>query len=313
MTSAGDYHDEMRKPRPLRDREVEDFFAGRPLPGEDLLNSFAHSVRASSTGPAPMVKGDLARILVDGLTIDKGDLSATAASKAAGPRTEASGLPKWRRPVVATSTFLTAIFTKVGMASAAAKVGLTAAVAAGALTAAGAAGALPGPVQNAVSHAISDISPINLPTTATPSHGKPTTPGVNGLNQANTTPAAGHAPTSLPAPTGQAGPPASPGSQSSTGLTQATSTPAAGHAPTSLPTPTNPGSQSTSHPSAPTNTAPPASPGTQSTTGLNQTSSTPAAGQTPSSVPAPTTMPAGGPSTGTSTAGSHTGSTPTKP
>ena len=313
MIDSGDHHDEMPKPRALSDRDIEDFFAGRTLPGEKLLNSFAQSARVSSTGPAPVPRGELARILADGLTNEKGDLPATAASKAPGPRLEASALPKWRRPIMATSTFLTAIFTKVGMASAAAKAGLTAAVAAGALTAAGAVGALPAPVQNALSHAISDITPIHLPTTASPTHGKPPSPGINGLNQANTTPAAGHAPTSLPTPSGQAGAPASPGSQSSTGLDQANTTPAAGHAPTSVPTPANPGSQSGNHPSAPTNTAPPASPGTQSTTGLNQATSTPAAGQIPSPLPTPSSLPTAGSSTGTSNAGTHTGSMPIKP
>lgn len=285
MTERSDYHDEMRKPRPLSDREIEDFFAGRTLPGEDLLNSFAQSARVSSTGPAPLPMGELARILADGLTTDKGDLPVTAASKANGPHREASALPKWRRPIMATSTFLTALFSKVGMASAAAKAGLTAAVAAGALTAAGAAGALPAPVQNALSHAISDISPVNLPTVGSQSHpsGRPASPGLNGLNRANTTPAAGHAPTSVPAPThpsapAQAGPaggpPSSPGSQSSTGLGQANTTPAAGHAPTSVPTPTNPGSQSGAPTNAPTNAAPPAGSGTQSSTGGSSTGST---------------------------------------
>ena len=275
MTASGDYHDEMRKRRPLSDRDIEDFFAGRTLPGEELLNSFAQSARVSSNGPLPLPAGELAGVLADGLTIDKGDLPVTAASKDTGPRQEPSGLPKWRRLIVATSTFLTALLTKVGMASAAAKAGLAAAVAAGALTAAGAAGALPPPVQNALSHAISDVTPINLPTTGSPAHGKPASPGVNGLDQANTTPAAGHAPTSLPAH--QAG-------------------------------------QSTINAGASDMVTPaPASAETQSANGLNQAGSTPAAGPGPTTAPNPRPITAGETSTGISNAGTHTRATHTKP
>ncbi len=200
---SSDYLSEMRKPRPLSERDIDDFFAGSSLPGEGPMNRFARSARAAASGPAPPPKGELARIFTAGLTIDKGDLPGRAASKVHGPHHEASVLPKWRQLTMAASTFLTGLIAKLGVASAATKMGLIAAVTAGAVTAAGAAGALPAPVQNAVSHAVSSVTPIKLPTDSTtkpagPATTKPASPGLNGLDQANSTPAAGHAPTALP-------------------------------------------------------------------------------------------------------------------
>jgi hypothetical protein len=58
-------------------------------------------------------------------------------------------------------------------------------------------------------------------------------PGAVGLDRANQTPAAGRAPTSVPAPE-------APGSQASTGLDRANQTPAAGRAPTAVPAPEAP-------------------------------------------------------------------------
>ena len=292
MSGGDDYPYEMREPRPLSDRSVEDLFAGKLVPGEEDLAAFAHSVRAWAQGPVPTPGGELARMLADGLTTDKGDLPATAASKATGPRAEASGLPKWRRPLVATSSFLTAMFTKVGMASAAAKGGLAAAVAAGAVTAGAAAGALPAPVQNAVSHAVGAVLPVQLPTDGTtvqtPARPSGSTP---------TVPAPGGQTTSHPS-----GPPANPGSQSSTGLDTANSTPAAGHAPVSVPTPANPGSQATNHPSGP-----PAGTSSQSTAGSGATTGSGSAPTVdiPVSIPVSGSAPTGGISVG-STAGSST-------
>ena len=60
----------------------------------------------------------------------------------------------------------------------------------------------------------------------------PSTAGSTGLDRANETPAAGHAPTSVPARNGAAD---APGSPSANGLGTANSTPAAGKAPTSVP------------------------------------------------------------------------------
>lgn len=175
-------------------------------------------------------------------------------------------------------------------------------MAAASVTAAGAAGALPAPAQNAVSAAVEAATPFSFPDKAndnadfggkvsTDAHdggvdgkevsedakrngdahradaGKPTDPGQNGIDQANTTPAAGHVPTSLPS-----GQPATAGA-GSTGLGTANGTPAAGHTPESVPV------------GAPADT-PPADAGSQSSTGLGTATTTPAASHVPSSVPA---------------------------
>jgi len=89
--------------------------------------------------------------------------------------------------------------------------------------------------------------------------------GATGLDRANQTPAAGRAPTSVPAATGA---PSAPGSQASKGLGTANSTPAAGNVPSSVPPVT---------PSA----------GAQGSTGLSTANSTPAAGRVPPSVGRP--------------------------
>ncbi len=269
MSEGGDYPDEMRKPRALDDRAVEAFFAGRTPPEEELLGTFAQSVRAFSRQPAPVPRGELAAVLMDGLTIEKGDLPVTAASNATGPRREVSGLPKWRRPRMTVSGLLSALITKLGALGLAAKAGLAIALTAAGVTAAGAAGALPAPVQNVVSHAVSDVTPFSFPTTAN-SHaafgGKTATLAhtshhggigstVSKAAKSQGTNERAHPTTGAPTNPGSHGSTdlnqANPSSQSSTGLNQANTTPAKGHAPTSVPAPTNPGSQSGSHPSGP--------------------------------------------------------------
>jgi hypothetical protein len=175
-------------------------------------------------------------------------------------------------------------------------------MAAAGVTAGGAAGVLPGPAQGAVATTVEAVTPFSFPdeadvkadfggTVATDAtdggvdgatvsaeaklqgdvnrpadtgstSGRPAAPGQNGLDRANTTPAAGHAPTAVPT-----GKPATAGTQSSTGLDTASSTPAAGHVPTGVPS------------------GPPAAAGTQSTAGLSTASSTPAAGFIPASAP----------------------------
>lgn len=160
------------------------------------------------------------------------------------------------------------------------------------VTAGGAAGVLPGPTQAAVATTVEAVTPFSFPdaantkadfggTVATDASdggvdgttvsadaklqgdaNRPAAPGQNGLDKANTTPAAGHAPTAVPT-----GKPATAGTQSSTGLDTASSTPAAGHVPTAVPS----GSSATA--------------GSQSTAGLSTAGSTPASAHLPASVP----------------------------
>lgn len=94
--------------------------------------------------------------------------------------------------------------------------------------------------------------------------GRPAAPGQKGLDKANTTPAAGRAPTAVPT-----GRPATAGTQSSTGLDTASSTPAAGRVPTAVPS--GAGASATA--------------GSQSTAGLSTAGSTPAARFIPASAP----------------------------
>ncbi len=175
-------------------------------------------------------------------------------------------------------------------------------MAVGGVTAGGAAGLLPGPAQSAVGTAVEAVTPFSFPdeadakaefggTIATDATdggvdgptvsaeaqlqgdlnrpvdtgstaGRPAAPGQNGLDKANTTPAAGRAPTAVPT-----GKPATAGTQSSTGLDTASSTPAAGRVPTAVPS----GSSATA--------------GSQSTTGLSTASSTPGGSFIPASAP----------------------------
>ena len=183
--------------------------------------------------------------------------------------------------------------------SVAAKAAFGVGIAAASVTAAGAAGALPGPAQDAVAAAVEAATPFSLPdgaadqaefgervstdatdggvdgkeisdeakengdahrADAAKGAGQPDEPGQNGLDQANTTPAAGHVPTSLPG-----------GKPSSTGLDAAAGTPAGDHLPSSIGQP---------------ETTPPADAGSQSSSGLDAAGTTPAAGHLPSSVPA---------------------------
>lgn len=186
--------------------------------------------------------------------------------------------------------------------SVAAKAAFGISMAAASVTAAGAAGALPEPAQNAVSAAVEAVTPFSFPDKAsdeadfgervstdardggvdgkavaedakdnghgTGEGGRPAAPGQTGLDQANTTPAAGHVPTSVPA-----GKPSTAGSQSSTGTDTATETPAAGNLPESVP-------------AGPPSEAPPADAGSQSSTGTGTATQAPAADYVPSSVPA---------------------------
>ena len=119
------------------------------------LNQFVADVRlAASVVPAPTP--DFAEILAHGFSTDKGNLPATAASNVHGPAEQASGLPKWRTKLMSIPQFITGL-------SLAGKVMLGAGAAMAATTGAGAANALPDPVQHAVSQALAEVTPFQLP------------------------------------------------------------------------------------------------------------------------------------------------------
>ena len=297
MSGAGDNDTEMFRRHRIDDAAAEAFFTGNGADDELVpLAAIADELRAMAAGPPPAASLQLAAMLAEGFSTDKGDLLVTAASSVPGPAVQVAGLPKWRTRRMIITEFIAGL-------SVAAKAAFGISMAAASVTAAGAAGALPAPAQHAVSAAVEAATPFSFPDKAndnadfggkvsTDAHdggvdgkdvsddakangdthradaGQPTDPGQNGLDQANTTPAAGHVPTSLPA-----GQPATAGAQGSTGLDTANGTPAAGHTPASVPV------------GAPSDT-PPADAGSQSSTGLGTATTTPAAGHLPSSVPA---------------------------
>ena len=292
MSGFGDYDSEMPRHHPLADAAIEAFFTGRSA-DEDLapLAGFVEDLASMTSGAAPVPSMQLATTLAEGFSTEKGDLLVTAASNVPGPASQAAGLPNWRKKKMMIAELLT------GM-SVAAKAAFGVTAAAAAVTAGGAAGVLPGPVQGAVSTGVEALTPFSFPdrandkanfggTVSTDARdggadgrtvsaeaqlkaeaeanadaGRPAAPGQNGLDQANTTPAAGKVPTSVPS-----GRPATAGTQATVGLDAASSTPAAGRVPAATPA------------------VPPADAGTQSSAGLGAASGTPAVGQTPSSVP----------------------------
>ncbi len=291
MSHPGDDDTEMFRRPPLDDATIEAFFTGQQA-GEELapLAGLVEDLHSVTSGPPPAPSTQLAAMLADGFSTAKGDLLVTAASNVTGPATQAAGLPTWRKKKMIIAELLAGL-------SVAAKAGFGISAAAAAVTAGGAAGVLPGPAQHAVATGVEAVTPFSFPdkandkadfggTVSTDARdggvdgatvsseaklngeaNRPADPGQNGLDQANTTPAAGHAPTSVPG-----GQPTTAGTPSSTGLATAGGTPAAGHVPTSVP-------------AGPPASTPPAGAGTQSTAGLGTASSTPAAGRVPTSVP----------------------------
>lgn len=302
MSGSDDYDSEMFRPHPLDDATIEAFFIGQGADGELApLAGFVDNVRSVASGPVPVPSVRLAAMLAKGFSTESGDRLVTAASNVPGPARQAAGLPKRRKKKMMVAELLAGLSV-----AAKAAFGLTAAAAA--VTAGGAAGVLPGPAQHAVATGVEAVTPFTFPdeaddkaefggTVSTDARNsgvdgkavsadaranagasagaQPSDPGQNGLDQANTTPAAGHAPTSVPS-----GRPASAGAQASTGLGVAGSTPAAGHVPTSVP----------AGPPASTPAGPPAGPpaagaSSQSSAGLGTASSTPAGSFLPGSVP----------------------------
>ena len=149
----------MRDPRSLSDRDLDRLLAGKAPDGGDPVDrelaAFVRDVRTAflAQPAAQTERRHLAAALeVSRLNVDKGDPGVRSASKAHGPDHQASGPPRWRRRTVLSSLFAS-LFAKI------AGVAIAAAAATGGLAA---AGALPGPAQQAVSHAASTVG-IHVP------------------------------------------------------------------------------------------------------------------------------------------------------
>ena len=160
MSLFGDYEDEMQTQPLLDDQTIESILTGRTPSNRPELDDLARlvtEVRSVASGPAPRVGAQLAAVLAGGLSTDKGDLSATAASNVPGPGNQAAGLPKRRKSMLET------ISAKAALAKAAAVLGgLTIAT-----TGAAAADLLPGPAQNGVAAVIEALSLSICPTALT--------------------------------------------------------------------------------------------------------------------------------------------------
>jgi hypothetical protein len=150
---------EMPEHRPVDDGAIEAALAGNTQGGDlDSLSSFVSAVR-SAVGTVPTPSTAMAAVLTAGLSTDKGDLPATAASNVNGPASQEAGLPKWRKALMKIQGFLAGLGV-VG------KIALTVGVAAAATTGAGAAGVLPFSVPG-VSHAHHHTVVIHTNTTTT--------------------------------------------------------------------------------------------------------------------------------------------------
>jgi hypothetical protein len=141
----------------LSDETVEALLSGS-IPDGDLAGTaaFVAGVKAA-TGDGPAPSPALAALFAaGGISTDKGDLPATAASNVHGPAPQVSGLPKWRK----LSMHIKRYVAGLGIA---AKVAMGAGIAAAATTGAGAAGVLPPPVQHAMAAAVDAVTPFSMP------------------------------------------------------------------------------------------------------------------------------------------------------
>ena len=151
------------------DSAVEDAFeallAGRPVPeGAAGLAAFTEAVRTSATRPG-RPNAALAELLATGLLADQSSPSVrTATSAGSVPVRRRSRVRTRRRPAM----ILSALFVKFLSAGAVAQAATGATVAVVAFTGVGAVGALPDPVQDTFATVVSEITPLQPPTSEEP-------------------------------------------------------------------------------------------------------------------------------------------------
>ena len=280
---------------PLDDRALEALLSGAPSAqsGFDWLLPFVEELGEASRGSAPPMTPALASLVAEGFSIDKVEL----------PAPHAAGRPKWTTklvPVGLVAKFGSlGLVAKAAMGLTLGAASTTAAGAAGVLPApaqhavatvvdaatpftfpdetkskanvgatvsadaTGASDGVPGVDGKAVSDAARNKTKPGGPSGVPGGNGVGANTGAKGLDRANETPAAGHAPTSVP---GGGGAAVVPGSPAANGLGTAATTPAAGNVPTSVP---------------PVTPAAPANAGAPGSKGLDTAGTTPAAGRVP--------------------------------
>lgn len=193
MSGRGDYDDEMLRRTRLDEEAFEALVAGHQPAADDLLASFVEDVQLATMGTTPEPTPALATLFTDGLSTEKGDLPATAASNVTGPAPQAAGLPKWRK-----RTMIETALAKLASLGLAAKLG----VAAGAVTLAGSAaaatGTLPGPAQDRVADAVEHAG-IDIPGGRSAEHRQDADHRQDGEQQADTGQDAGTADADVPA------------------------------------------------------------------------------------------------------------------
>ncbi|MGH3442555.1 MAG: hypothetical protein ACRDUY_11055 [Nitriliruptorales bacterium] len=161
---AGDHRGEMTRRNRLDDRATDALFSGRVPSGREDLADVADLVEAlrAAASVSPRPNADLAAVLTEGLSTEKGDLPATAGSNVNRPAPQAAGLPKWRKA----RRMIEIAVAKLGALGLAAKVGVASAAVVAGTVGGGAAGVLPGPVQDAVAATVEAVTPLDLPDSA---------------------------------------------------------------------------------------------------------------------------------------------------
>ena len=156
------------------DSAVEDAFeallAGRPVPeGAAGLAAFTEAVRTSATRPG-RPNAALAELLATGLLTDQSSPSVrTATSAGSASQRRPSRVRTRRRPAM----IVTALIAKFLSAGAVAQAATGATVAVVAFTGVGAVGALPDPVQDTFATVVSEITPLQPPTSDEPTEELP--------------------------------------------------------------------------------------------------------------------------------------------
>jgi hypothetical protein len=152
------------------DRTIEALLSGgAPEDGDlALLVPFVEEVRYAVSGNPPAPSGALAAVLAAGLSTEKGDLLATAASNVTGPAPQAAGLPKWRKQqqMPSPAGFLAGLVAKLtGLGTAVKTAVATISAVLTATLAAGGAGVLPAPAQHVVASLVGSVTPLHFPDT----------------------------------------------------------------------------------------------------------------------------------------------------